>query len=101
MTKEQVIEQLKKCYDPEIPHVSIVDLGLIYDVRISGDRVEVDMTLTAPGCPMSQPMARDAREKIEMLDGVREATVNIVWEPKWAPDRITEDGKKALGWTSS
>jgi metal-sulfur cluster biosynthetic enzyme len=98
--KELIINKLRECYDPEIPHVSIVDLGLIYDVRITGRKVEIDMTLTAPGCPMSQPMALDAKAKIEELDDVDEAVVNIVWEPQWSPNRITENGKKALGWTS-
>ena len=99
MTREQVVEKLRECYDPEIPHVNIVDLGLVYDVRLDGKRVEVDMTLTARGCPMSQPMAREARMKIRELDGVEDATVNIVWDPPWTPDRLTEAGKKALGWT--
>lgn len=100
MEKESIINKLRECYDPEIPHVSIVDLGLIYDVRIADRKVEIDMTLTAPGCPMSQPMAQDAKAKLEELDEVDEAVVNIVWEPPWSPNRITETGKKALGWTS-
>lgn len=100
MTEEQVLEKLKECYDPEIPHVNIVDLGLIYGVRIAGDRVQIDMTLTARGCPMSQPMAENAKRKVEELEGVTEATVNIVWDPQWTPDRVTEDGKRALGWTT-
>jgi metal-sulfur cluster biosynthetic enzyme len=98
--KQGIIEKLRECFDPEIPSVSIVDLGLIYDVRVNGSKVEIDMTLTAPGCPMSQPMAMDAKAKIEELDGVEEAVVNIVWEPRWTPDRITAEGKKAMGWTS-
>ena len=100
MDKQGIIEKLRECFDPEIPSVSIVDLGLIYDVRVNGPKVEIDMTLTAPGCPMSQPMAMDAKAKIEELDGVEEAVVNIVWEPRWTPDRITAEGKKAMGWTS-
>ena len=99
LNKEQVLEKLKECYDPEIPHVNIVDLGLIYDVRVEENRVEVDMTLTARGCPMSQPMAREAQAKIEELDGVKDVAVNIVWEPPWTPDRLTEAGKRALGWS--
>ncbi len=100
MDRQGIIEKLRECFDPEIPSVSIVDLGLIYDVRVNGSKVEIDMTLTAPGCPMSQPMAMDAKAKIEELDGVEEAVVNIVWEPRWTPDRITAEGKKAMGWTS-
>jgi len=100
LTKEQVIAKLKECHDPEIPHVNIVDLGLIYDVRVDGSKVEIDMTLTARGCPMSQPMAMDARVKIMELDGVDEVMVNIVWDPPWTPERMTEAGKKALGWSA-
>ena len=100
MTKEQVIAKLKECHDPEIRYVNIVDLGLIYDVRVDGSKVEIDMTLTARGCPMSQPMAMDARAKIMELDGVDEVMVNIVWDPPWTPERITEAGKKALGWSA-
>ena len=100
MTKEDVLEKLRQCFDPEIPHVNIVDLGLIYDVRVDGSKVEVDMTLTARGCPMSQPMAMDAQAKIKEMDGVEDVTVNIVWDPPWTPERITEAGRKALGWPS-
>lgn len=100
MSKEEVLDKLRECFDPEIPHVSIVDLGLIYDVRVNGSSVEVDMTLTMRGCPMSQPMALDATAKIESLDWVEDATVNIVWDPPWTPERISETGKKAMGWSS-
>lgn len=96
LTRETVMTALKNCYDPEIP-INIVDLGLIYDVRIDGGNVEVDMTLTAPGCPMHVPMSEDVKEKIEELDGVIRATVSVVWEPRWDPGRMSEEAKKMMG----
>jgi len=96
-----VWDQLKTCYDPEIP-VNIVDLGLIYSLDIkpvegTGASVTVEMTLTAPGCGMGPIIASEARQKILTLDGVSEANVDLVWEPAWSPDRISEEGKQKLG----
>jgi metal-sulfur cluster biosynthetic enzyme len=96
ITKEKIRDALKECFDPEIP-INIVDLGLIYDIRVDGDNVEVDMTLTAQGCPMHVPMSEDARQKIESIEGVKSAKVNVVWEPPWSPERLSDDAKKALG----
>lgn len=94
---------LKQCFDPEIP-VNIVDLGLIYSLVITplegGDnlhRVDVKMTLTAPGCGMGPVIAMDAQSKIEALAGVGEANVSIVWEPQWHPSMISEEGRERLG----
>ena len=100
VTKEQVIAALKECYDPEIP-VSVVDLGLIYDVQVDGDKVHVKMTLTAPGCPMHTFIGEEVRRKIVSLPGVSEAKVEFVWEPRWTPDRMSEDAKRRLGFTSA
>jgi FeS assembly SUF system protein len=97
VTKEQVYEALQDCYDPEIP-VNIVDLGLIYDVRIDDDnKVAVKMTLTAPGCGMGTMIAADATQKILAIDGVQDATVDLVWEPPWNPSMISEEAKQKLG----
>ncbi len=99
ITKESVMDTLRKCFDPEIPTVSIVDLGLIYDIRIDDDRnVAVDMTLTAPGCPMHEVMSEDAKNHVEQLSGVGNVTVNVVWDPPWAPDRMSDDARRKLGW---
>ncbi|HEX9879029.1 MAG TPA: iron-sulfur cluster assembly protein [Candidatus Binatia bacterium] len=95
-TKEEVFEALQTCYDPEIP-VNIVDLGLIYDVDINEDKVNVKMTLTAPGCGMGAMIANEAREKIQSLPGVSEAIVDLVWDPPWDPSRISEEAKQKLG----
>ncbi len=95
-TKDQVYEALHACYDPEIP-VNIVDLGLIYDVDINEDKVNVKMTLTAPGCGMGEMIASDARQKILELPGVSEAKVDLVWDPPWDPSRISDEAKQKLG----
>jgi metal-sulfur cluster biosynthetic enzyme len=96
VTKEMVLAALKNCYDPEIP-INIVDLGLIYDIRIDGGKVDVDMTLTAPGCPMHVPISADARSKIEAIDGVEQAIIHIVWEPRWTPERMSDEARKSMG----
>lgn len=96
VTKEQVYEALHDCYDPEIP-VNIVDLGLIYDVQVEDDKVAVKMTLTAPGCGMGPFIASQARQKILDLPDVKEATVELVWDPPWDPSRISEEAKLKLG----
>jgi len=99
--EKQVWEVLKSCYDPEIP-VNIVDLGLVYDLHIEPtpagrSKVQVKMTLTAPGCGMGSVIAGDAQQKIVDLPGVEEASVEIVWDPPWHQSMITEDGKRILG----
>jgi len=95
-TKEQVYEALHECYDPEIP-VNIVELGLVYDVEVKDEQVAVKMTLTAPGCGMGAMIANDARQKILTLDGVVEATVDLVWDPPWNPSMISETARQKLG----
>jgi FeS assembly SUF system protein len=100
ITRDKVLDQLRNCYDPEIPMVSIVDLGLIYDVRVDGvNNVAVDMTLTAPGCPMHTMMSQDAEQKLRQIDGVGNVTVNVVWDPPWTPDRMSDTARKKLGWS--
>lgn len=96
VTKEDVLNALRECYDPEIP-VNIVDLGLIYNVNVKGDTVDVEMTLTATGCPMSAPISAEARERILQLDGVKTANVKVVWDPPWTPERMSLEAKKMFG----
>ena len=105
VTQEQVEKeiwnQLRTCYDPEIP-VNVVDLGLIYDCHIesigsSSYRVEVKMTLTAPGCGMGPAIAEDAKGKIMLVPGVAAADVRVVWDPPWTQSMISEEGKMKLG----
>jgi metal-sulfur cluster biosynthetic enzyme len=95
-THEQVMETLRQCYDPEIP-LNIVDLGLIYDVAVEDDVVNVKMTLTARGCPLHMMISDAVRQQLEHVPGVREAHVELVWEPPWHPGRISEEGRRVLG----
>ena len=101
VSEDEVWKQLKQCYDPEIP-VNIVDLGLVYDCRLTksengGTKVEVKMTLTAPGCGMGPAIAHDAQSKILSIDGVDEADVQLVWDPPWNQSMISEAGRMKLG----
>ena len=98
---DAIWEQLKKVFDPEIP-VNIVDLGLIYSMDVIKTpegtyKVDVAMTLTAPGCGMGPVIAEDARSKVVLVPGVTEADVRIVWEPPWNQAMISETGKMELG----
>ncbi|MCP4229292.1 MAG: metal-sulfur cluster assembly factor [bacterium] len=97
LTEEKIYEQLKTVYDPEIPVVSIVDLGLIYEVAVNNSKVDVKMTLTAPGCPMAGFIANMAKEALEKMDEVDEANVEVVFDPPWNPGLMTDEGKKLLG----
>jgi metal-sulfur cluster biosynthetic enzyme len=96
LAEDVVYEALRKCHDPEIP-VNIVDLGLIYDVHIHGDRVEVKMTLTTQGCGMGGYIASEAEEQLRALPGVHEAKVELVWDPPWHPSMISAAGRQRLG----
>lgn len=98
VTKEEVIEVLKTVVDPEVG-ISVIDLGLVYDINVvDGKKVFVNMTLTTPGCPMAQVIAKDAERALSIIEGVEVAQVNLVWEPPWTPDMMSEDAKKMLGW---
>jgi probable FeS assembly SUF system protein SufT len=101
VTEDQILEQLRTCYDPEIP-VNIVDLGLVYDVQIlplpaGGNRVEVKMTLTAPGCGMGPILQQDVETKVSAIPGVKETAVFLVWDPPWSRDMLSEPAKLQLG----
>jgi metal-sulfur cluster biosynthetic enzyme len=93
---EDVIEVLRQCYDPEIP-VNIVDLGLIYDIAIKPERVDIKMTLTALGCPMAAEVMTDVRDHLLTLPGINDAGVDIVYEPVWTPERMSEEARWELG----
>lgn len=98
--EEQVWHQMKQVFDPEIP-VDIVNLGLVYDCTLSesdsGTDVDVKMTLTAPGCGMGPVIAADAQARIMSLSEINEARVELVWDPPWNQDMISEEGKMKLG----
>lgn len=97
VTENAVLDVLKEVTDPEIG-VNVVDLGLVYGVDVKEDgNVDVRMTLTAPGCPMHDTIARAAEMAIESVNGVKEAHVDIVWDPPWTPDKLTDEGRRLLG----
>ena len=95
-SQEDIIDKLRLCYDPEIP-LNIVDLGLIYRVEVNEGDVEVDMTLTAQGCPSHTEISRNVRTTLATMEGVQNVKVNVVWDPPWTPERISQEGRKKLG----
>jgi len=96
VTKEEVVTVLKDCYDPEIP-INIWDLGLVYDINIQEGNVGIKMTLTAPGCMMGGMIADDVKAKLKALNGVKDAKVDLVFDPPWTPDKMSEEAKAQMG----
>lgn len=94
--RERIVASIKTIFDPEIP-VNIYDLGLIYDVAVSGGDVEVKMTLTAPACPVAGMLVQEVAEKVGRVEGVAKSRVELVWDPPWTQDRMTEAAKLELG----
>jgi|SRR5947209_14171579 len=93
---EDVIEVLREVFDPEIP-VNVVDLGLVYGMDIKPERIDVKMTLTALGCPLAAEFMSDVRDHLMTLPGIADAGVELVYDPPWTPDRMSEDAKWELG----
>ena len=96
VTVDEIKDALRNVYDPEIP-INVLDLGLIYDVQVNEGNVFVQMTLTAPGCGMGPMIAQQAEWAVSELDGVEDVEVEMVFEPQWSPELISDDGKKQLG----
>jgi len=98
LTKEEAIELIKQVFDPEIP-VNIWDLGLIYDIEIdpASESMEVRMTLTSEKCPAAQSLPQSVRTRLLASGKVKEVDVEVVFEPLWTPQRISEDGRKKMG----
>ena len=97
VSKDEIITVLKDCYDPEIP-INIWDLGLVYDINVLDDgNVGIKMTLTAPGCMMGGMIAEEVKSKIKAMNGVKDAKVDLVWEPPWSPDKMSEEAKAQMG----
>lgn len=96
--EERIVEVLKTVYDPEIP-ANVYDLGLIYrvDYNVEDGSLEIDMTLTAPGCPLADFIMEDVRQKVMSVEGVKTAQVNLVFEPEWTQDMMSEEAKMDLG----
>ena len=96
-TEQRIVEVLQTVYDPEIP-VNVYDLGLIYKIDLQDDgKVDIDMTFTAPSCPAADYIIEDVRTKVEALNGITSANVNMVFEPEWDKSMMTEDARIELG----
>ena len=94
--KNKVIEEVKKIFDPEIP-VNIYELGLIYKIEIDEkNKVNIDMTLTSPNCPVAESLPKDVKENIKKIEGVSDVNLNLVWEPPWNKDKMSEAAKLEL-----
>ncbi len=95
--EEKVVEMLKTVFDPEIP-VDIYSLGLVYRIDLTDDGdLTVDMTMTAPSCPMADFILEDVRQKLESIEGIKSVTINLVFEPEWNKDMMSEEAKLELG----
>ena len=96
LTTDVIYESLKTVFDPEIP-INVVDLGLIYDVQVNDSNIYVQMTLTAPGCGMGPYIAQQAEWAIQDIEGVDEVEIEMVFDPPWSPDLISEEARSQLG----
>jgi len=95
ITEDQIYQALSNVRDPELP-LNIVDLGLVYDVSVHDDAVAVKMTLTTPGCPMHSTIKEEAEEALRKLPGIQAVQVEIVWDPPWNPDMMSEEARRTL-----
>ena len=99
VTEERVRAAIREVIDPELG-VNVVDLGLIYGIDVNGGVVRVRMTLTTPSCPLHQSLGTAIAKAVALgVPGVERAEVELVWDPPWSPERITEEGRRALGWS--
>jgi FeS assembly SUF system protein len=95
--REKIIEIIKTCYDPEIP-VDIWELGLIYDIRIDDANVaHIKMTLTSPGCPVAGSLPIEVEDRVKSVIGIEDAKIEVVWDPPWNPEMMSEEAKLELG----
>jgi len=96
VSKDEIVSVLKDCYDPEIP-INIYDLGLVYDINIDNENVGIKMTLTAPGCMMGGMIAEEVKARVKAVSGVKDAQVDLVWDPPWTPDKMSTEAKAQMG----
>ena len=96
VTKENVLEVLSDVYDPEIP-IDIVNLGLVYEVELEGTVVNLKMTMTSPGCPSAREIVLESQTLVSEMDGVTEANVEIVWDPPWTPEKMSDEARVSMG----
>jgi len=98
VTSEQVLDSLKQCMDPEIP-INIVDMGLIYGVDVrENNKIDIKMTMTTRGCPLHDTLVNDVKRYVNKVPGVTDVNIEIVWEPSWTPERMSEEGKKLINY---
>lgn len=98
MTEDSLREALREVIDPEVG-VNVVDLGLVYDIRLKTEAVEVDLTMTSPACPLGDMVIDEARRALRrVVPGDREIRVNLVWDPPWGPAMMSEQARRVLGW---
>jgi len=98
VTSQQVLDSLKQCMDPEIP-INVVDMGLIYGVNVTDDnKVDIKMTMTTRGCPLHDTLVSDVKRYVNKVPGVSAVNVEIVWEPAWTPEKMSEEGKKLINY---
>ena len=100
INKDSVIEILKECYDPEIP-IDLWNLGLIYEIKLDDESVNITMSLTTPGCTMGQYMADDIKQKLLEKKNIKNVNVDVVFDPPWQPEMMTDEGRKKLGFEPS
>ena len=96
VNEQDVVKALRTCYDPEIP-INIYDLGLIYGIAIADDLVKIKMTMTSAGCPSVTQIKYEMIDKVKRIEGCKGAEVEVVWEPPWTQDKMTDDAKRVLG----
>ena len=95
--KEKIIEEIKKIYDPELP-VNIYELGLIYDIAIENDKIaKIKMTLTTPNCPVAESLPKEVKEGAMQVNGIENVDLELVWDPPWTKDMMSEAAKLELG----
>ena len=93
--KEKIIDEIKKIYDPELP-VNIYDLGLIYDVKVEGNKVKIKMTLTTPNCPVAESLPKEVKEGAMQVEGIEDVDLELVWDPPWSKDMMSDAAKLEL-----
>ena len=93
--KDEIIEEIRKIYDPELP-VNIYELGLIYDIQVKGNKAEIKMTLTTPNCPVAESLPKEVKEGAMQVEGIEDVDLELVWDPPWNKDMMSEAAKLEL-----
>ena len=93
--KNKIIDEIKKIYDPELP-VNIYELGLIYEIKVDGKKAEIIMTLTTPNCPVAESLPKEVKEGAMQVDGIDDVDLQLVWDPPWTKDMMSEAAKLEL-----